>query len=74
MTRLKAFLDRQKITQRQLAEAIGLTESAVSLYVKGRRNPSLPVARRILAFARRVDPSASFEDLFGAAGDEPEVA
>lgn len=41
--RLRAFIDERKMTQRDLATAAGLSESAVSQYLSGAREPSLRV-------------------------------
>lgn len=38
--RIKALLKEKKMTQRQLAELSGMTESALSHYIKGERIPS----------------------------------
>lgn len=38
--RIKALLNEKKMTQRQLAELSGVTESAISHYSKGDRIPS----------------------------------
>lgn len=38
--RIKALLNEKKMTQRQLAELSGVTESALSHYIKGDRIPS----------------------------------
>ena len=38
--RIKALLNEKKMTQRQLAELSGVTESAISHYIKGDRIPS----------------------------------
>ncbi len=44
--RIKALLNEKKMTQRQLAELSGVTESAISHYIKGDRIPS-GVARKV---------------------------
>ena len=38
--RIKALLKKKKMTQKQLAELSGVTESALSHYIKGDRIPS----------------------------------
>lgn len=38
--RIKALLNEKKMTQRQLAELSGVTESAISHYIKGDGIPS----------------------------------
>ena len=45
---LKTILENKNITQKELAEKIGLTESAVSRFVKGNR---IPTGKNMLAIA-----------------------
>lgn len=45
--RIKALLNEKKMTQRQLAELSGVTESAISHYIKGDRIPSGVVSANI---------------------------
>ena len=45
--RISSLMLKQKITQKQLAEKAGVTESAMSYYVKGDRTPRSDVLSRI---------------------------
>ena len=45
--RIRTLLDANGMTQRQLAERVGATESAVSKYVKGEREPRAEVLANI---------------------------
>lgn len=47
---LRDFRHREGITQKGLAEAVGLTPSTIALYETERRIPSLAVAARIADF------------------------
>lgn len=44
---LREYLDNNKLTQRELAEKLDITEAAVSRYVTGTRIPSLETVIRI---------------------------
>lgn len=45
--RIASLMLKQKITQKELAEKAGVTESAMSYYVKGDRTPRSDVLSRI---------------------------
>lgn len=60
MTPLKRLLFERQLTNRWLAERTGMTETAVSLIVNGKRVPSLENALRI---ARAL--GVSVEELWG---------
>lgn len=45
--RLRAALAESNLKQRELAELVGTTPAAVSLYASGRRIPRIETARRI---------------------------
>ena len=47
MNRIKELLDLRGMTQRQLAEKIGVTEVTISRYVKGIRTPRATIAQEI---------------------------
>ena len=55
--RLKTVLEKHKMSQRDLARASGLTESAVSLYLSGKRLPRSPA---LAAMARALDVSIDY--------------
>lgn len=44
---LAAWLDRSRMTQRELAELAGISEAMVSRILSGQNTPSLPVALRL---------------------------
>lgn len=52
-TKLRQTRKAQALTMRQLGEQIGVTESAISLYERGHRMPSI-VTLRLLENALRV--------------------
>jgi predicted nucleotidyltransferase/DNA-binding XRE family transcriptional regulator len=46
---LREARERAALTQRELAEACGITQSVVSAYESGHREPTLPMLRRLVA-------------------------
>ena len=56
MTNLKRMLAARNMTQKQLAQATGLTEAAISGYIRGERRPRLDTAK-IIAEALNVNIS-----------------
>ena len=64
MDELKAFLARNRITQRELGDAIGVTGAFVGMMVNGDASPSLATARALLAFCRSKEPRMNFDKLF----------
>jgi putative transcriptional regulator len=60
MTPLKRLLFERQLTNRWLAEKTGMTETAVSLIVNGKRVPSLENALRIAGVLE-----SSCEELWG---------
>lgn len=44
---LAAYLDAMRMTQRQLAKKLGISQGAVSMYVTGQRVPRPEMAMRI---------------------------
>lgn len=61
--RLKELRLESKLSQRQLAEKIGMSDKAVSLWEKGERVPSLEAASLIAKFFKvSIDYLAGFED------------
>lgn len=49
-TNLLLVLRVKEITQKDLAEQLGMSESTISNYIKGKRMPSLDVAMKIAKF------------------------
>lgn len=62
--RLREAIGWSGMTQRQLADACGVTEATVSRYVNGRRLPDVPMLRRM-----RDVLGCSYDMLIGV-GDE----
>ena len=67
MPELRNFLIRHKLTQRDLADGIGVTTQFISLILAGESGPSLETAKKILAFCQAREPGLTFEMLFGVA-------
>ena len=57
--RLQSFMNREHVTQEELADEIGSTQSLIRRYVRGETVPSVLVARRIAKVLRR-----SLDDFF----------
>lgn len=50
--------------QKEIAKELGITKAAYSLYEKGERMPRVPILRKIIEMARRVDLNYTFEDFY----------
>lgn len=48
--RLRELMQEKKISQKKLAEYLGITKQSVSLYVNGQRNPDIEVLKRICQY------------------------
>ena len=46
-TRISDLLDQQGLSQRELAEKVGVTEVSMSRYIKGERTPKGPIIANI---------------------------
>lgn len=55
-----------KLSQQQLADAVGVTRAAISLVEICNNDPSLPVVLRIVAILRQHGVKTSVEELAGA--------
>lgn len=69
MMRLKEILSKRGMTQKMLANSLGVTENAVSNWVKGKREPSIATIEKMVSL---LDCTA--DDLLGIqreAGGEP---
>ena len=60
ISKLAEYRKRKKLTQAQLAQLAGVTQSAISMFETGYKTPSLRVALRL---SKVLD--VSIEDLFG---------
>jgi len=67
ISRIRADLG---VTQRQLGEALGVTQGNVHFYERGQTMPP-KVARRLIAFASDRGVRVTFDDIYGAEGDAP---
>lgn len=65
MTDLKSFIETNQISQRELAEGVGISAAGVSWILSGKNNPSKESIDAILTFCRKHDPDVTYEDLFG---------
>lgn len=64
---LDQVLQRVGITQRELAQEVGVREEAVSRWVNEHHTPDGRNMLAVLTAIQRRDPSVTFEQLFGAA-------
>lgn len=71
--RLKAELERQKISQRQLVAAAGVSRQSVTAWTGGKNEPTLSQVRR-LALALNVSVAYLVEGETPAKQSDPEVA
>lgn len=71
---IKAFLDKHSLTQREVSEGSGIPLSAVNAIIRGHRSPRTETVNKLLAFCRSLDPSITYEQLFGAEDGEPVAA
>ena len=69
MRGLKGFLVKHGITQAALAEAVGVSQPAVTFIVQGENNPSKTTIDAILRFCRTLDPEVTYELLFGESSE-----
>lgn len=64
MSALRNIRTAAKITQQQLAEELGLTQAAIGHYEKGRRQPKLAEARRLVAALNKLGAECTLEGVF----------
>ncbi|MDR5859430.1 helix-turn-helix transcriptional regulator [Halomonas eurihalina] len=64
---IRSLRAKAGMTQRELAEACGLGQSAIGNYEAGTRAPSLDVAQKIIEAVRAHGVDVSIEDLFAGA-------
>lgn len=60
---IEEFMGRRRLTQQQLADALGVTLGAVRHWVCGRREPNETVARLIRLFDTNMEYMEYFESL-----------
>lgn len=66
---LGEVLDRNRLKQKQIAEAIGVSEETVSRWVNGHVRPSGDNLVRLAAYLRRYQPDVREADLLAPADD-----
>ncbi len=64
MDELKDFMARHKLTQKDVGEAIGVTNAFVSMLLSGESSCSLATAKALLSFCQSKEPGMTFERLF----------
>lgn len=64
-SRLKNIIEMHGLTQREFAKSIGFTESAISKYLSGQRNPTLNLLCNIA-----LKYNVSIDYLLGLKGDK----
>jgi putative transcriptional regulator len=62
MPTLKCLRETANISQRELAEQLGITQQAYSLIEQGKVNPSLSTARKIALFFNKSIEEIFFEE------------
>lgn len=68
---LSFFIRLRGQTQKKLSETTGITECSISLYLKGKREPTYSSIRK-LADALKIDPGLFFRELLEKEGTEKE--
>lgn len=63
--KFRAFAD---LTQEELGQALGITQTAISNYERGVRDPELEVARRFLRLAACYKYATSLDDVYAEVG------
>lgn len=63
---LRAILDRNRLQQKHVAEALGVTRMTVWSWVDGRNAPSGPNLAALLAYLQQFEPSLTVADLMPA--------
>ncbi len=58
---LKMMLDKKGITQEQLAEAVGVSQPMISYFIRGYKDPSVAVLKRMADYL-----GVSMDDLVSA--------
>lgn len=64
---LRPVLERNRLRQTDVAEAVGVSRVAVWLWINGRSAPAEANLLRLLAYLRRFEPGLTAEDLLGGA-------
>lgn len=64
MRGLRNIRTAAKITQQKLGEKLGLTQAAIGHYEKGRREPKLSEARRLVTALNRLGAACTLDEVF----------
>lgn len=64
MSALRNIRTAANITQQQLAEKLGRTQAAIGHYEKGRREPRLNEARRLVTALNRLGAVCTLDEVF----------
>lgn len=64
---LRTVLERNRLTQVQVADALGVSRVAVWLWIDGRSAPTEANLQRLLEYLRQFEPGLQIEDLIGSA-------
>ncbi|SEJ63506.1 putative transcriptional regulator [Azotobacter beijerinckii] len=70
MSALKNIRTAARITQQQLAAKLGITQAAIGHYEKGRRQPKLTEARRLVAALNELGAACTLEEVFPPEAEE----
>jgi transcriptional regulator with XRE-family HTH domain len=60
---------RLKLSQLELGQAIGVSQSSISQYEKGTTTPSPDVVRKLIEYAKGRDVQVSFESIYAGNGN-----
>ena len=66
MNNILAIRKRLGLRQMEFAKAVGVTQGGVSQYETGRADPSVDVARQVVACAKERGVSICLDDVFAA--------
>lgn len=66
MNKISEFRKASNLTQRELAQALNLTQGALGHYESGRRVPSIKTAQKIVNTLNSVGVVCSLSDVFPA--------
>lgn len=65
MTCIKDIRKKLGLTQNEIARMIDIDESSMSLYMHGKRNPSIPTMRKIVDLAKANGLQVEYSDFMG---------
>ena len=59
--KLRDFLKKNEITEEEFSDSVGSSQAHINYIIRGKRNPSLDLARRII---KATDGKVNIADLF----------